>query len=79
MVVIGRRMLGRRVVTFVRWWFGIGWSVGGIGCVVAAFYELANGHGLDPYLLLGGVLIAFFGWLVHPWGLTRRARVAAPR
>lgn len=69
-----RRTLGRNAVMVVRWWFGLGWTLGGIGGVIAALYQLADGRGLDPYLLLGGILIATFGWLVHPWGLTRHLR-----
>lgn len=62
------------VLTFVRWWGGVSYVLGGIGAVIAAPIMIGAGNAGGFYMLIGAPFIFAFGWVVHPWGLQRTAR-----
>jgi hypothetical protein len=63
-----------RVLTFVRWWFGVTYVLAGVAAVIAAPIMVAAGNAGGYWVLIGGPFIFSFGWVVHPWGLQRTAR-----
>jgi hypothetical protein len=60
----------------LRWWFGVTYLLGGIGCVIAAPVWMASGNWGGIYLLGGGLVVLGAGWLIHPWGFGRHRRKA---
>lgn len=67
-------MLARLVLNFVRWWFGLVAFLGGIGAIVAAPVMIARGNYGGIFMLLGGPILVWMGWVVHPWGPQRKMR-----
>lgn len=61
-------VVGRIALLLVRWWFGIGSLIAGVGSVIAAPIRLARGDWGGFYYFLGGVMFSAFAWLVHPLG-----------
>jgi hypothetical protein len=62
------------ILVVVRWWFGVTYVLGGIGCIVAAPVWMASGNWGGIYLLGGGLVMLAAGWLIHPWGFSRHRR-----
>lgn len=58
----------RRLLSFVRWWFGLTWIIGGLVGIIWAPFAFAGDDGGWPYLLIGGVEVLIAGWVIHPWG-----------
>jgi hypothetical protein len=62
---------GRIALLLIRWWLGLTYMLGGLGCVLATPVWLATGNWGGVDLVGGGVFLALIGWLIHPWGLQR--------
>ena len=66
-------MHGRRLFSYgltgLRWWCGLTYLIGGIGSIAAGPIMIAMGNAGGAYMILGGGMMAAFGWVIHPWGL----------
>ncbi len=62
----------RIVVNLVRWWFGLTYVVGGLAVCIAGPILIGQGDYGGVYMIVGGVVLATLGWVIHPWGLQRR-------
>jgi hypothetical protein len=60
--------LARLAVVGVRWWFGLSRLVAGLGLLVWGPLALSRHDWGGVYLIVGGLTIAAWGWLIHPWG-----------
>jgi hypothetical protein len=65
--------VGRVLLLFVRWYFGVAYVVGGVVCVIAGLVAIAAGYAAF-YLLIVGPFSFALGWVIHPSGLQRTAR-----
>jgi hypothetical protein len=71
----GLRRAGSVGATVIRWWFGVTWLLAGLGGVIAAPIQLAEGDAGGIYLLGGSLIIGACGYALHPWGLQRQRRL----
>src|SRR4051794_28681174 len=71
-VCFGRKW--RMSIRVVRWYFGLGWLIFGLGGLVAVSFLAARGDWLWIYMLIGAPTIVALGFVVHPWGLERAAK-----
>jgi hypothetical protein len=71
---VNARLALSRVVTVVRWWFGLTYLLSGIGLFIAGPVMIGIRNDGGVYMLIGGPIIAALGWAIHPWGLQRSTR-----
>ena len=60
-------------VMVARWYFAIAFLIAGLYGLWTSIHVFGQGDSRGIYVLIGGASFVVLGWLVHPWGLTRRS------